>query len=256
MNKVLNVYKPISDTPLQVVERLKERFKEYESETISYAGRLDPLAHGVLLLLVGDANKERRNYEKLSKVYEFKCIIGFETDTYDVLGLPKVDHEIFKRNLNDEQISEALIKYQGTFIQELPPFSSYQINRIPLFKWARMGRLHEIEIPKREVTVEKMEILEIRDMEVKTLLKTITDRVSDIDGDFRQRECMKRWEDITKEYLSNSVKIVHARAHVTSGTYIRSICHELGKDLGTKAVALEIYRTQAGEFKVEDSIAV
>lgn len=256
MNKVLNVYKPISDTPLQVVERLKQRFKEYENETISYAGRLDPLAHGVLLLLVGDANKERRNYEKLSKVYEFKCIIGFGTDTYDVLGLPRVDHSIFERNITDEEIRNAFMKYQGTFVQELPPFSSYQIERIPLFKWARMGRLHEIQIPRREVTVEKMEVLEIRDMEVSTLLKTITDRISDVEGDFRQKECMRRWDDVTKEYQANRVKVIHARASVTSGTYIRSICSEIGKDLGSKAVALEIYRTQAGEFKVEDSMAV
>jgi len=52
----------------------------------AYAGRLDPMAHGVLVLLVGEENKKREKYEKFVKEYLFQCIFGVATDTYDILG--------------------------------------------------------------------------------------------------------------------------------------------------------------------------
>src|SRR4051812_2270372 len=87
MNRVINVYKPIGFTPLQVIEKLREKFPEYKNVKIGYAGRLDPLAHGVLLLMIGDATKEREKYLGLDKSYEFEAVLGVSTDSYDVLGL-------------------------------------------------------------------------------------------------------------------------------------------------------------------------
>ena len=59
MNKVINLYKPVGFTPLQAVERFKEENVRYKKEKISYPGRLDPMAQGVLLLLVGDETKKK-----------------------------------------------------------------------------------------------------------------------------------------------------------------------------------------------------
>jgi tRNA pseudouridine55 synthase len=254
MNKVLNVYKPISYTPLQVIDKLKGKFPEYKDEKISYAGRLDPLAHGVLILLVGDENQKRREHEKMDKVYEFKCIIGIGTDTYDVLGLPKLDENIFEREIHEKEILHELMKFQGVITQELPPFSSYQIRRIPLFKWARMGRLNEIDIPRREIEVMEIKMLGVDSIPVRTMLKGVSERVSTLKGDFRQSEILKRWELMLKGHEDKELTILSAQAHVSAGTYIRSICHELGKNLGTSAVALEIYRTRSGEFYIDDSM--
>ena len=87
MDKVVNVYKPISPTPLQVVEKFREKHPEYAESKISYAGRLDPLAEGVLLLLIDKENKKREKYQKLDKEYEFEVLFGAATDTYDLLGI-------------------------------------------------------------------------------------------------------------------------------------------------------------------------
>ncbi len=86
MQQLINVYKPLGMTPLEVIRKLKQTNSYLTEAKISYAGRLDPLAHGVLLLLVGENTKEKDRYLALPKTYEFEIIFGLQTDTYDLLG--------------------------------------------------------------------------------------------------------------------------------------------------------------------------
>jgi tRNA pseudouridine55 synthase len=69
MEQVITVNKPIGLTPLQAVTQFRKKFPLYASEKIGYAGRLDPMAEGLLLLLVGDNNKTKEQYEQLDKEY-------------------------------------------------------------------------------------------------------------------------------------------------------------------------------------------
>ena len=80
------VYKPVGKRPLECVELYKARNLDDAHITVSYAGRLDPMAEGVLLLLVGDANARRREYEHLQKEYEVTVLVGVSTDTGDLMG--------------------------------------------------------------------------------------------------------------------------------------------------------------------------
>src|SRR3712207_2873397 len=103
MNKILNIYKPVGFTPLEMITALLKEFPEYKDKKIGYAGRLDPLAHGVLLLMIGDATKQRKDYLGLDKMYEFEVLFGVETDTYDLLGFVKerkVVESIVKEKVN------------------------------------------------------------------------------------------------------------------------------------------------------------
>ena len=61
--KVLNLYKPQGVTPLELIDRFRQKHPEYKDEKLGYAGRLDPMAEGILLVLVGDENKKRKTYE-------------------------------------------------------------------------------------------------------------------------------------------------------------------------------------------------
>jgi len=89
MQKVLNLYKQTGVTPLQTIKQLQKRYPEYQDSKLGYAGRLDPMAEGVLLVLVDEENKKRRTYESLEKEYEFYMLFGVKTDTYDILGKMK-----------------------------------------------------------------------------------------------------------------------------------------------------------------------
>lgn len=95
MNRVLTLYKPVGATPLDVLYELQERNPGYKDVRLAYAGRLDPMAEGLLLVLVGDECKRRDHYQKLDKIYEFEVLFGVSTDTYDILGkITSTKHQI------------------------------------------------------------------------------------------------------------------------------------------------------------------
>src|SRR5690349_10661953 len=89
MQNIHIVYKPVGLTPLEMINKLQSQTPELVGKKICYAGRLDPLAHGVLLLLSGEETKQREKYLSLPKTYEFEVVFGMQTDTYDVLGYLK-----------------------------------------------------------------------------------------------------------------------------------------------------------------------
>ena len=87
IKKVLKLNKKPGETPLECLNRFKVDNPEYEGEKMTYAGRLDPLASGVLLVLVGEECKKKEKYLGLDKEYELTILFGFSTDSHDVLGL-------------------------------------------------------------------------------------------------------------------------------------------------------------------------
>ena len=83
MKKILNLYKEVGETPLERLERFKKDNSEYANEKMTYAGRLDPMAEGVLIVLVGEECLNKEKYLGLDKEYEFEVLFGFRTDTYE-----------------------------------------------------------------------------------------------------------------------------------------------------------------------------
>ncbi len=247
MNKVVSVYKPIGMTPGELVKSYKEDNPEYANEVISYAGRLDPLAHGVMVLLIGDANKKRREYERSDKVYEFKAILGFSTDSYDICGLIKETGNTTPVDV--ETISSELKRFEGKQKQDFPIFSSYKIKGKALFAWARENKLNEIEIPSKEIEVYETTVLNTESVIGADLLQDIESRISLLKGNFRQEEIVGKWRATIKQ--ASVYQVVNMKAKVSAGTYIRGIVNDLGGKLGTKATVLEIYRPQSGEYTIK-----
>lgn len=158
------VYKKMGETPLQTIERFRDENEEYADVKLSYAGRLDPMAEGALLIVIGEENKQKDKYLGLDKEYVFDILFGFNTDTYDILG--KVTESKIK-DVSEEDISSVLETFKGERVQEYPPFSSKTVEGKPLFQWAREGKLNEIEIPINKVTIS-----EIKLESVKTITET------------------------------------------------------------------------------------
>ncbi len=97
---VLKLYKNRGETPLECLERFRKNNPEYKDEKMTYAGRLDPLAKGVLLVLVGEECKNKEKYLCLDKEYEVDVLFGFATDTYDVLGIPLASRTDAKKSIH------------------------------------------------------------------------------------------------------------------------------------------------------------
>ena len=228
---------------------------EYRGTTMTYAGRLDPMAEGVLVVLCGEKNKERGQYTSLDKEYEFEFMLGVETDTYDVLGkVTAAKGEASKdAAMPDEAaVRSALEKYTGKFIQKYPPYSSKPVDGVPLYQLAREGKITEDKLPTHEVEVKKMELLGSRTVSKEDLKKLIIDAVRFVDGDFRQDEILTAWEAY---FASAPQGFIVWKAHIScgSGFYVRQLVADVGRNLGAGGVTVSILRTRVGSYLLADS---
>lgn len=256
MKDILLLDKPISLTPLQAINKFREGNPEYGDIKMSYAGRLDPMAHGLLLILVGEENKKREKYQDMNKVYEFDILFGVATDTYDIMGISN-SIEISREDFDiEKKVKKNISKFEGKFMQKFPPYSSARVDGDPLFKWAREGRIDEIELPEKEVEVKYINYIDRYNIDSEQLLKNIIERVSKVKGDFRQDEIIKKWRKLVSNLGSYTFPVVKLKAEVTSGTYIRSIANNLGKKLKTKSLSYNIYRKRIGSYSISDAVSL
>lgn len=244
-NNLILALKPIGSTPLDVVKILKSENPDLVNSKIGYAGRLDPMAEGVLLLMLGEENKSKGKYENLPKVYEIEVLFGFKTDTFDILG--KVLDEKNDVGFDLEKTKEALGGFIGKFTQEYPPYSSKTVDGKPLYYYARRNLFSKIIIPTRRVEI--YEILNIKKKTIKgeKLLELVEKRISLANGNFRQEEILKCWWEKIIEGMDYPV--LSATIKCSSGTYMRSLANNLGEKLGIPALAMSIKRTEIGDFK-------
>lgn len=252
MEAVLNIYKPQGMTPLQVLDAIRKRYPEYQMEKMTYAGRLDPMAEGILLVLVGDAVYRKEEYLKLDKVYEADIVLGFGTDTHDLLGMATLYDVV---PIRDEEIKTAVEQMKGIFEYALPIYSSKPVQGKPLFQWAREGTVNEIEIPKRAMHVHGITLLDHYVITPEELMQIIETRIASVDGDFRQEPILGQWRSIVADMNKRTeLPVVRVNVHCASGTYIRTLAHELGKRLGTGAVLMRLVRERVGDFVMAESI--
>jgi len=247
--KVIVSFKEVGETPLEVIETIKSEVAEFKDVPITYAGRLDPMAEGVLLLLVGDEVHEKEEYLKLDKVYTFEVLFGFSTDSYDVLG-KITDSEDGK--LTKKLLETAIKGLVGTREEEYPPYSSRPVDGKPLFQWARDGRLHEITIPTHDVTVDKLSFVELNTIGTKELIETIQTNVDLVKGDFRQEEIKELWKAYIENSMMEEFQIAKFYIECSSGTYVRTIVCEIGKRLGIPTTTFHIKRESVGDYTAEE----
>ena len=249
---VLNVYKKLGETPRERIERLRKEKPQYEFEVLSYAGRLDPMAEGVLLILAGAENSRRDEYLELEKEYVLDILFGFATDTYDVLGrvLQTGDSSLVSRGA----IKEGLKEFQGVIDMEYPPFSSKTVQGKSLFEWARAGALGALMMPSRTVTIHSIELADTYKVTEPELLAYIEESVVKVQGDFRQEEVVRLWKRNLRTNGTREFPCATVRISCSSGTYARSIAHGLGQGMGVPALALHILRTRVGNYPMEKSL--
>lgn len=250
---VISIQKPVGKTPLEMIDLLRKKNPSLASEILGYAGRLDPMADGLLLVLAGKTNNERKLFEKLPKTYKCRALFGVETDTYDILGMftkPYSLTPVTKENLNG-----AITSCVGKQEQPYPPYSSPRVNGHPLFWWAREGRLNEITIPTKQIEVYSTELLSLQQIQTTKLEEEIIAKLTTVTGEFRQETIVSQWKAFFQKTAATFV-VAEMEVSCSSGTYIRSLIHHLGTHLSTGALALSITRTQVGNYTLEDALTL
>jgi tRNA pseudouridine55 synthase len=248
MSEILRLYKNLGETPLECIERFRRDNPEYKDTNMTYLGRLDPMAEGLLLVLAGNA-RDKKQYLDWDKTYEFEVLWGFETDTYDTLGLVEnLGPMPLKLDMKMGKLVEAISKKKT---QEYPSFSSKMFRGN--FLNAR-AKTDELDVATRQIRIFSLMHTDTRMVKAEELLAEIEKRISLVNGDFRQKEILEKWKrafELQAEmYNAHDFLISGFRADVSSGTYIRSLAHEMGKMLDTSACAYSIKRTRVGEYKL------
>ena len=137
---ILLIDKPSGMTSHDVVDRVRRKFR---IKRVGHAGTLDPLATGLLILLIGKATKASQYLISLDKEYVGTLRLGQTTDSHDADG--KIVEEQTVPTLNTEQVQAAMNTFLGDQYQIPPIFSAKKVNGVPLYKLARKGKVAERE---------------------------------------------------------------------------------------------------------------
>ena len=206
INGVINIYKIKGFTSHDVVAKLRGIMKQ---KKIGHTGTLDPDATGVLPVCLGSATKLCDMLTDKEKEYVAKVRLGVITDTQDMTGAVLCQKEV---DVDENQVTEALQTFVGTYEQVPPMYSALKVNGKKLYELARAGK--EVERKARPVTIHYIEVM---DMQLPEL--TI-------------------------------------RGGCSKGTYIRTLCHDLGERLGCGAAMAALERTKSGQFTLDTALTL
>ena len=204
MDGAIVVDKPEGWTSHDAVAKMR---RLANTKKIGHLGTLDPLATGVLPLVVGRATRLAQFYTKSSKKYDALLRFGYSTDTYDRDGEPTSPKT--EPLLDRTALLELLEEFQGLVMQTPPAVSAKKVAGIPAYKLAR--RQQPVELKPVEVIVYSIELVECQGTDARIIV------------------------------------------HCGSGTYLRSLAHDLGQRLGCGGFVQELRRMESGHFNLSQA---
>ena len=257
MEKYVVLEKAVGETPLSCAEAWRTTRPDLEGIPLSYAGRLDPMASGKLLVLIGEECKHQADYHGLDKEYEFSVLFGIASDTHDVLGRLTPQSDV--PDITTDDLAQITASLLGEFTFQYPLFSAKTVQGKPLHMWTLEGRLDEIVIPTRTSEIFTLEVTNIetkpRQEVAATALQKIntipavTDPRKALGADFRRTDVRADWQDVATDFtLPAEYTIAHFRCTASSGAYMRTLATIIAENLGTTGLAFHIHRTNIGRY--------
>ncbi len=224
---VLPVIKPAGPTSHDVVAIARRALNE---RAIGHTGTLDPAADGLLLLCVGPYTKLVPYLVQSSKTYVGTICLGLETTTDDKEGVPVMTGDI--TGLTEEKIFSHAAKFVGAIEQIPPRYAAVKVAGKKLYEYARENV--EVVVDPRRVTVYSFDLGDIKIVDAPT-------------------EIIARKPDMP---APEKVVIIEFETTVSSGTYVRALARDLGRELGCGGYLASLTRTAVGRFDVEDAVTL
>lgn len=153
MNGILIVNKSEGFTSRDVVNKLS---KIFNTKKIGHTGTLDPIAKGVLVVVIGKYTKLCEDLTQTFKEYIATFKLGILTDTLDITGKILDEKDV---TVTEEEIRNVIASYKRVYDQEVPIYSSVKINGRKLYEYARNGE--NVVLPKRKVDIKNIEVIDI-----------------------------------------------------------------------------------------------
>jgi tRNA pseudouridine55 synthase len=243
MRGVLNVNKPSGITSYDVIRRLKPVL---DTRQLGHAGTLDPLATGVLLVLVNEATKVADYLQMLDKEYRAEVRLGIRTDTDDMTGQTIEEKPV--GDVRADAVEAILARFRGEIEQTPPAFSAVKVAGDRSYRLARKGEAPEHK--PRLVTVHELELVGLRMAAERSGLRG--QGLGEKDGDFRMQDAECRMQNTGQS--ADQWPVLTLRAKVSRGTYIRALARDIGAALGCGATLQSLVRTRVGAFTVQDAV--
>lgn len=213
---IVLIDKPAGMTSFSVVARIR---RILNVKKVGHAGTLDPFATGLLTVAVGRATRVLRYMENHDKTYLATMVLGKKTSTGDVEGeviggkMPSAE-EVSSLMANDgAEIRKAVSSMIGEITQVPSVYSAIKINGRPAYDYARKGE--QVEMKSRTVTIHSIEVQRI--------------------------------------FEEQGVIRVNMTVSCSKGTYIRSLCEDIGEKLGYGAFCEELRRLSSGQYKLSEA---
>ncbi|CAN5730650.1 hypothetical protein BH11PAT2_BH11PAT2_06980 [soil metagenome] len=255
--KYVVLEKKRGQTPLETILAWKSRNQQYSLVPASYAGRLDPMAEGKLLVLLGNECKRQQKYIGLDKEYEVEVVLDLATDTGDALGIP--EYQGRETHAATSSIQHVLRALTGAHTVPYPAFSSKTVHGKPLFVYALEGTLGSIDMPTHTETMYRILLLETCRLTRAELQERIdvglvdvprSDELSkELGADFRQDIIRAGWRALFTTIPERDFTVLRIRVACASGSYMRTLAGRIGTQLDSTGFALSIKRTKIGTFK-------
>lgn len=207
MQGILIINKPLGFTSQDVVSKVK---KILNIKKAGHTGTLDPMATGVLPVLLGEYTKLSKYLVEHDKIYIAKIKLGEKTDTGDSEGNIIEVKDIDKNDISEANVKKVLESFLGKQKQIPPIYSAIKVNGKKLYEYARQGI--EVKLEPREIEIYDIKLLNINNLEI--------------------------------EFEVNCSK----------GTYIRSLCEDIAKELGTVGYMSSLQRTLVDKFSIDNAI--
>ncbi len=157
MDGIIIINKPQNYTSHDIVYKVKKIL----NKKVGHTGTLDPMATGVLPLLIGKGTLCSKYLIEHDKIYKVTLQLGKKTDTADEEGNIIEERKVEKDILKKENVLKAIKQCEGEQIQTPPIYSAIKVKGKKLYEYARQGK--EVEIPKRKINIYKIELLHINE---------------------------------------------------------------------------------------------
>jgi tRNA pseudouridine55 synthase len=252
MPKCAVIEKRVGETPLQALEAFRSAKPELAGVPMTYAGRLDPMASGKLIILMGEECKNKKAYTRLDKEYQFEVLLGLKTDTGDVLGIASTCAA--PADVSITQIKQVARSFKGRHTFTYPQYSSKTVGGKPLFQYAHEQT--EVELPRTDVQIYALRFLDLKIVPKADLFRSIENNITAfepdtssgrIGSDFRKERIVGKWKELGSG-AAEQYALVRFKAIVSSGTYIRTLAEKITEALGTCGLAYSIHRTKIGKY--------
>lgn len=240
------LYQPLGTSSHQ----LAAKYGKLLGQPTTHTGTLDPMAEGVLICLSGNDRFEKSMYTGWQKEYLFTVLVGFATDSHDLLGLI-VDQQNSGFDLSN--LAAAAQKLTGTYQQKIPSFSAKRVEGKSYFDQAKAG----LETPAhgQEITISSLEKVAKNSITSQNLLKTITEKITHINGDFRQPEVVKTWLE-SLSTTKHNYPLLTFKMTTSKRTYVRAFVRDLSELCQVPLTTFHITRTANGPFTIKDCICL